>query len=219
MSVSAHLAVPLVVAGLHVGLGVGALLSGGDRQTQRLFAALAGVLAAWCAAVFQIRHAADATGGLLGQRVLNVTFGLAPAVYYHLVRVLTGTHDPRRTAVRVVYALAGGFTVVALFALPLLVQAVVPTSRGWAPVTGPLGLALFVYYLGVMAATLTPVWRARRTPLLAASLVMLAAPVSNFIGFILLRARVIAVDLPPLLLPASLIFVALVWFATRGGRP
>ena len=214
----AHLAVPLVVAGLHVGLGVGALLSGRDRRTQRLFAALAGVLAAWSASVFQIRHAADETGGLLGQRVINITFGLIPAVHYHLVRVATGTDATHQTAVRVVYTLAGGFTLVALFGLPLLVQKVVPTSHGWAPVTGPLALALFVYYLGVMAATLTPAWRERRTALLAASLVMLVAPVSNFVGFILLRTGVITRDLPPLLLPAGLVFSALVWFATRESR-
>ena len=210
---SAHLALPLVVSGLHLVLALAALLSGGDRRTQRLFAALAGVLAAWSGSVFQIRHAPDEAGGLLGQRVLNITFVLTPAVYYHLVRVVV--RDDRRTAVRVVYALAAGFTLIALGALPLLVQGVVRTPRGWAPVTGPLGLPLLVFYLAVMAATLGPLSAARRRPLLAASLVMLVAPVANFFGFILLRAGVIRLELPPLLLPASIVFVALVWFATR----
>ena len=150
---------------------------------------------------------------MLGQRVLNITFVLTPAVYYHLVRVVV--RDDRRTAVRVVYALAAGFTLIALGALPLLVQGVVRTPRGWAPVTGPLGLPLLVFYLAVMAATLGPLRAARRRPLLAASLVMLVAPVANFFGFILLRAGVIRLELPPLLLPASVVFVALVWFATR----
>jgi len=211
--VSAHLALPLVVSGLHLVLALAALLSGGDRRTPRLFAALAGVLAAWSGSVFQIRHAPDEAGGLLGQRVLNITFVLTPAVYYHLVRVVV--RDDRRTAVRVVYALAAGFTLIALGALPLLVQGVVRTPRGWAPVTGPLGLPLLVFYLAVMAATLGPLSAARRRPLLAASLVMLVAPVANFFGFILLRAGVIRLELPPLLLPASVVFAALVWFATR----
>lgn len=210
---SAHLALPLVVSGLQLVLALAALLSGGDRRTQRLFAALAGVLAAWSGSVFQIRHAPDEAGGLLGQRVLNITFVLTPAVYYHLVRVVV--RDDRRTAVRVVYALAAGFTLIALGALPLLVQGVVRTPRGWAPVTGPLGLPLLVFYLAVMAATLGPLSAARRRPLLAASLVMLVAPVANFFGFILLRAGVIRLELPPLLLPAGVVAVALVWFATR----
>ena len=212
---SAHLALPLVVSGLHLVLGLGALLSGTDRRTPWLFAALAGVLAAWSASVFQIRHAPDPAGGLLGQRMLNITFALTPAVYYHLVRVMTRTHDAHRTAVRVVYALAAAFTLSALAALPLLVQDVVRTPRGWAPVTGPLGLPLLVFYLAVMAATLGPLSAARRPPLLAASLVMLLAPVANFFGFILVRAGVIRLELPPLLLPASVVFMALVWFATR----
>ncbi len=184
----------------------------------RLFAALAGVLAVWTFSVFQIRHAADAAGGLLGQRMLNLTFGLTPALYYHLVRVVTGTAQARRTAVRLVYAGAGGFTLVALGALPLLVLDVVPTARGWAPVTGPLGLALFVFYLGVMAATLGPLRAARARCLLAATALMLAAPLANFVGFILLRAGLVRLDLPPLLLPASVVFIALVWFATRTGE-
>ena len=212
---ASHLAVPLVVSGVHVVLAAGALLSGARRPVNRLFAALAGVLAVWTFSVFQIRHAADAAGGLAGQRMLNVTFGLTPAVYYHLVRVVTGTVETRRTAVRLVYAGAGAFTLVALAALPLLVSDVVPTARGWAPVTGPLGLALFVFYLGVMASTLGPLRAARSRWLLVASAVMLAAPLANFAGFILLRTGLIRLDLPPLLLPASVVFIALVWFATR----
>ena len=211
----AHLALPLVVSGVHLVLALAALASGGDRRTQRLVAALAGILAAWSGSVFQIRHAPDEAGGLLGQRMLNITFALTPAVYYHFVRVVTRTHDAHRTGVRVVYALAAGFTLIALAALPLLVQDVVRTPRGWAPVTGPLGLPLLVFYLAAMAATLGPVHAAGRRPLLAASLVMLVAPVTNFVGFILLRLRVIALELPPLLLPASVVFIALVWFATR----
>ncbi|HEU5195668.1 MAG TPA: hypothetical protein VFW70_13070 [Methylomirabilota bacterium] len=216
---SSRLAVPLVVSGVHVALAVAALLRGAGRPLNRLFAALAAVLAVWTFSVFQIRHAPDAAGGLLGQRLLNLTFGLTPAVYYHLVRVVTGTAEAGRRAVRLVYAGAALFTLIALAALPLLVREVVPTPRGWAPVTGPLGLALFVFYLGVMAATLGPLRARRWRALLLASAVMLAAPLANFLGFILLRAGLITVDLPPLLLPASVVFVALVWFATRTREP
>ncbi len=212
---SAHLAVPLVVGGLHVVLGLGALLSGAGRRTQQVLAALAAVLAVWTLSVFQIRHAADETGGLLGQRMLNITFGLTPAVYYHLVRVVTGTAEARRTAVRLIYAGAGAFVLIALVALPLLVRGVVPTPRGWAPVTGPLGLALFVFYLAVMLATLGPLRAAGRRWLIVASLIMLLAPLANFVGFILMRAGLFKMELPPLLLPASVVFIALVWFATR----
>ena len=56
-------------------------------------AAWIGVLALAALGVYQIRHAPDAAGGLLGQRVLNITFGVTPAVYYHLVRRLTRTAD------------------------------------------------------------------------------------------------------------------------------
>jgi hypothetical protein len=213
--VSTRLTLPLVVSGLHAALALGALLNGARRRVQQLFAVLAGVLAVWTFCVFQIRHATDAAGGLLGQRLLNITFGLTPAVYYHLVREVTGTARERGTSVRVVYAGAALFTLIALLALPLLVRDVVHTSRGWAPVTGPLGLALFVFYLGVMAATLGPLRAARRPALLAGSLVMLLAPVANFVGFMLFRAGAIPVDLPPLLLPASVVFIALAWFATR----
>jgi hypothetical protein len=213
--VSTHLALPLVVAAVHVALGVGALAGGGDRRTRQVFAALAGVLALWSLSVFQVRHAADAAGGLLGQRLLDITFALVPAVYYHLVGVVTRTTDAHRTALRVVYGLAGVFVLVALAALPLLVRDVVRTPRGWAPVTGPLTLLLFPFYLGVMAATLGPLRTARRTVLVTASVVMLAAPLTNFVAFMLTRAGLLGLDLPPLLLPGSVVFIALVWFATR----
>jgi len=213
--VSLHVAVPLVVSGVHLALALGALLSGAGRRTQQVFAALAGTLALWSVSIFQIRHAADAAGGLLGQRLLNITFPLIPAVYYHLVRVVTGTAEARRTAVRVVYAGAAVFVLLALAALPLLVRDVVRTPRGWAPVTGPLGILLFAFYLGVMAATLGPARAARRRALLVASVVMLVAPLTNFVGFILLRVGVIPVELPSLLVPASVVLVALAWFATR----
>ncbi|HTO13415.1 MAG TPA: hypothetical protein VMQ51_17725 [Candidatus Binatia bacterium] len=211
----AHLAVPLAVAALHAALAAGALAGRGDRRARGLFGALAGVLAAWSASVFQIRHASDEVGGLLGQRVLNLTFGLTPALYYHLVRVLTGTSAARRTALRVVYVLAAGFALIALVALPLLVRGVVRSPRGWAPVTGPLGLPLFVFYLAVMVATLGPARAARRRALVAASLVMLLAPLTNFVVFILVALGVLRLELPPLLLPAGVVFIALVWFATH----
>ena len=212
---SLHLALPLVVSGVHVALALGALLSGAGRRTQQVFAALAGVLAVWSVSIFQIRHASDAAGGLLGQRLLNISFSLIPALYYHFVRVVTGTAQARRTAVRLVYVGAAVFVLLALAALPLLVSDVVPTPRGWAPVTGPLGVLLFAFYLGVMAATLGPARAARRRALLVASIVMLAAPLTNFVGFILLRVGVLRIELPPLLMPASVVLVALAWFATR----
>src|SRR5207248_6523619 len=80
---------------------------------------------------------------------------------------------------------------------------------------GPLSIALFAYYLAVMAATLGPLRAARRRSLPAATLVMLVAPLTNFAAFILLRVRLVTLELPPLLLPASVVFVALLWFATR----
>ena len=212
---SLHLAVPLLVSGVHVALALGALLSGGGRRTQQVFAALAGVLALWSVSIFQIRHAPDAAGGLLGQRLLNVTFSLIPAVYYHFVRAVTGTAEAGRTAVRAAYAGAAVFVLLALVALPLLVQDVVRTPRGWAPVTGPAGVLLFAFYLGVMAATLGPARAARRRALLAASIVMLLAPLTNFVGFLLLRVGLLKGELPPLLMPASVVLVALAWFATR----
>ena len=210
---SSHLAVPLVVSGVHAVIAVAALLS--RRPVAPLVAALAGVLGVWTFSVFQIRHAVDPAGGLLGQRMLNLTFGLTPAVYYHLVRAVTGTAETYRTAVRLVYAGAALFALTAVAALPLLVTDVVRTPRGWAPVTGPLGLPLFVFYLGVMAATLGPLRARGARALLLATAVMFLAPVANFVGFILLRAGLIGIDLPPLLLPAGVVFVALVWFATR----
>ena len=212
---STHLALPLLVAAVHLALGVGALVSGRDRRTQQLFAALAGVLALAALGVYQIRHAPDAAGGLLGQRVLNITFGVTPAVYYHLVRRLTRTADAGRTAIRMAYAGAAVFTLIALVGLPLLVRDVVRTPREWAPVTGPLGVLLFAFYLAAMAATLRPLRGARRNALVAASLVMLLAPLLNFVVVFLVQARVIVLELPPLRLPASVVFIALAWFATR----
>ena len=211
----ADLALPLFVGGVHVVLGIAALASGAGRRTQQLVAALAGVLALAALAVFQIRRAPDAAGGLLGQRVLNLTFALTPAVYYHLVRVVTRTAETGRTAIVLAYAGAALFTLVALFALPLLVREVVRTPREWAPLTGPLGLVLFVFYLAVMAATLRPLRGARRRTLVAASLVMLLAPLVNFVLVLLAGAGGITIVLPSLRLPASVVFIALVWFATR----
>jgi hypothetical protein len=213
--VSSDLALPLFVGGLHLVLGLGGLASGAGRRTQQLFAALAGVLAVAALGVFQIRHAPDAAGGLLGQRVLNITFALTPAVYYHLVRVVTRTAERGRTAIVLAYAGAALFTLVALLVLPLLVRDVVRTPREWAPVTGPLGLVLFVFYLAVLAATLRPLRGARRPTLVAASLVMLLAPLVNFVLILLAGAGVISFVLPSFRLPASVVFIALAWFATR----
>jgi len=213
--VSTHLALPLAVAAVHLALGVAALVSGGDRRTRYLFAALALVLDLAALGVYEIRRAPDAAGGLLGQRVLNITFALTPALYYHLVRRLTRTGEAGRAAVRMAYAGAAVFTLIALFALPLLVRDVVRTPREWAPVTGPLGLLLFAFYLAVMAATLRPLRGARRKALVAASLVMLLAPLANFVVVFLVQARVIVLELPSLRMPASVVFIALVWFATH----
>jgi hypothetical protein len=213
--VSTHLALPLLVAAVHVALGVGAAASGRDRPTQWLFAALAGVLALAALGVYQIRHAPDAAGGLLGQRVLHLTFALTPAVYYHLVCRLTRTVETRRTTVRMVYAGAAVFVLVSLLVPSLLVREVVRTPREWAPVTGPLGLLLFAYYLAVMVATLRPLRGAQRKALVAASLVMLLAPLVNFVAVFLVQARVIGLAVPSLRMPASVVFIALVWFATR----
>ena len=210
-----HLALPLFVAALHAVLALGALASGARRRTQQLVAALAGVLALAALGVYQIRHAPDADGGLLGQRVLNITFALTPAIYYHLVRVVTRTADTGRKAIVMAYAGAALFTAVGLFALPLLVRDVVRTPREWAPLTGPAGLLLFAFYLAVMAATLRPLRRSGRTALIAASLVALLAPLANFVLVLLVGAGVIALQVPSLRMPASVVFIALVWFATR----
>jgi hypothetical protein len=213
--VSTHLALPLFVAAVHAALGVGALASGRDRPTGWLFAALAGVLALAALGVYQIRHAPDAAGGLLGQRVLHLTFALTPAVYYHLICRLTRTVEARRTTVRMVYAGAAVFVLVSLLIPSLLVREVARTPREWAPVTGPLGLLLFAYYLAVMVTTLRPLRGAGRTALVAASLVMLLAPLVNFVAVFLVQARVIGPAVPSLRMPASVVFIALVWFATR----
>jgi hypothetical protein len=91
----------------------------------------------------------------------------------------------------------------------------VRTTREWAPVTGPLGLVLFAFYLAVLVATLRPLVRARRRALLAASLIMLLAPLANFAAVILVQARVLPMQIPPLRMPSSVVVIALVWFATR----
>jgi hypothetical protein len=210
-----RLALPLFVAALHAVLAVGALASGARRRSQQLVAALAGVMSLAALGVFQIRHAVDADGGLLGQRVLNLTFALTPAVYYHLVRVMTATAERGRAVIVMAYGGAALFTAVALFEPVLLVRDVVRTTREWAPVTGPLGLVLFAFYLAVLVATLRPLVRARRRALLAASLIMLLAPLANFAAVILVQARVLPMQIPPLRMPSSVVVIALVWFATR----
>jgi hypothetical protein len=66
-----------------------------------------------------------------------------------------------------------------------------------------------------MVATLRPLRGAQRTALVAASLVMLLAPLVNFVAVFLVQARVIGLAVPSLRMPASVVFIALVWFATR----
>ena len=210
-----RLLLPLFVAALHLVLALGALVRGVERRTEQLVAALAGVLSVSALAVFQIRHAADPAGGLLGQRLLDITFALTPAIYYHLVRVVTGTAPAGRTTIGLAYAGAAILTLTALAALELLVRGVVHTGREWAPITGPLGLLLFAFYLAVMAATLRPLRGAHRPALVAASLVMLLAPLVNFVVVMLAGAGVIRAQLPSLRMPSSVVFIALVWFATR----
>jgi len=209
------LALPLFVAALHAVLAIGALASGAGRRRHQLVAALAGVMSLAALGVFQIRHATDPDGGLLGHRVLNLTFALTPAVYYHLVRVVTGTAEAVRAAIVMAYGGATLFTAVALFEPGLLVRDVVRTTSEWAPVTGPLGLVLFVFYLAVLVATLRPLLRARHRALLASSLIMLLAPLANFAAVFLVQARALPVQMPPLRLPSSVVVIALVWFATR----
>ena len=127
----------------------------------------------------------------------------------------TGAAAARRSAVWIVYGVAAGFVLVALTGLPLLVRGVVRTPRGWAPVTGALALPLFGFYLATLAATLRPLRAARLTPMVVASSLLLLAPLANFVGALLQRLQLTTLELPPLLLPAGVVAVALVWFATR----
>ena len=57
--------------------------------------------------------------------------------------------------------------------------------------------------------------RSGRKALIGASLVMLLAPLANFVLVLLVGAGVMSFHLPSLRMPASVIFIALVWFATR----
>ena len=212
---AAHELAPLVVCGLHVLVAAGALLRGPGRRTHQMVAAVALALAAWSFGVFAIRRAPDSAAGLAGQRLLHVAFSALPAFYHHLVRMVTGGAAARRRAVWIVYGVAAGFVLVALTTLPLLVRGVVRTPRGWAPVTGALALPLFGFYLATLAATLRPLRAARLTPMVVASSLLLLAPLANFVGALLQRPQLTTLELPPLLLPAGVVAVALVWFATR----
>jgi hypothetical protein len=213
--VTAHELAPLLVCGVHVLVAVIALVRGASRRTHQLVAAVALALAVWSFGVFAIRRAPDVAAGLAGQRLLHAAFSVLPAVYHHLVRVVTGDAAARRRAVWIVYGVAAGFVLVALIPLPLLVRGVVRTPRGWAPLTGVLALPLFVFYLATLAATLRPLRAVRLTPMVVASSLLLLAPLANFIGALLQRLQLTTLELPPLLLPAGLVAIALVWFATR----
>jgi len=206
---------PLFVCGVHVFVAVAALVRGPGRRTHQLVAALALSAAVWSFGVFAIRRGADAAAGLAGQRLLHVAFSVLPAVNHDLVRVVTGAAAARRRAVWIVYGIAAAFVLVALIAPPLLVRGVVRTPHGWAPMPGSLALPLFVFYLAAVAATLRPLRAARLTPMVVASCLLLLAPVANFVGALLQRLQLSTVELPPLLLPAGVVAIALVWFATR----
>jgi signal transduction histidine kinase len=155
----AHQLVPLFALGLNVLLIVSALASDRRSALNRSFAYFAGAQAAWNLGAFGLRWSSEPQQALMWEVILHAGVIPIPILFYRYVVVFLGL-PVRRRSLLIGYSLCAFF--LAVSPTPLFMRGVQQTYWGWAPESGPLYAAFFVYFQTYMVLGLVRLIRARR---------------------------------------------------------
>ena len=154
-----HQLVPLFAFGLNAILIVSALVSDHRSALNRSFAYFACAQAVWNLGSFGLRGSGDPAQAFLWEVILHVGVIPIPILFYRYVVIFLDL-PTRRRSLFVGYALCAFF--LAVSPTPLFMRGVQQTYWGWAPLSGPLYAAFFVYFQTFMVLGLVRLVRARR---------------------------------------------------------
>ncbi len=155
----AHQLVPLFALGLNVLLIVSALLSDRRSPLNRSFAYFAGAQAVWNLGSFGLRGSVEPSQAFTWEVILHVGVIPIPILFYRYVVVFLSL-PTRRRSLFIGYTLCVFF--LAASPTPLFMRGVQQTYWGWAPLSGPLYAAFFLYFQTYMLLGLVRLIRARR---------------------------------------------------------
>ncbi|MGH7333968.1 MAG: ATP-binding protein [Candidatus Rokuibacteriota bacterium] len=200
----AHQLVPLFALGLNVLLIVSALASDRRRALNRSFAYFAGAQAVWNLGSFGLRGSGEPHQALMWEVILHVGVIPIPILFYRYVVVFLNL-PTRRRSLLIGYTLCAFFLVVS--PTPLFMRGVQQTYWGWAPLSGPLYAAFFLYFqtymvLGLVRlirarrAQTSSYWRSRILLVMAGVTVSLLGGAIDFLRFILGLERLYPVGIP-----------------------
>jgi signal transduction histidine kinase len=155
-----HQLVPLFALALNI-LLLGSALVGPRREPRNVvFGVVALALATWNLGVFGLRGTDSATAADFWELVVHLGVIPLPVLFHHYVLAFLDL-PRRRLSLRLGYGLAALFLLVS--PTPLFMRGVVQTYWGFAPKSGPLYLAFFVYFQAYMVIGLVRLVRAYRT--------------------------------------------------------
>ena len=154
-----HQLVPLFALGLNAILIVSALVSDHRSALNRSFAYFACAQAVWNFGSFGLRGSGDPAQAFLWEVILHVGVIPIPILFYRYVVIFLEL-PTRRRSLFIGYALCAFF--LAVSPTPLFMRGVQQTYWGWAPLSGPLYAAFFVYFQTYMVLGLVRLVRARR---------------------------------------------------------
>ena len=200
----AHQLVPLFALGLNLLLIVSALASDRRNALNRSFAYFAGAQAVWNLGAFGLRGSGEPSQAFMWEVILHAGVIPIPILFYRYVVIFLNLPTRRRS-------LLIGYTLCAFFLLvsptSLFMRGVQQTYWGWAPVSGPLYAAFFLYFQTYMVLGLVRLIRARRVQtssywrsrillVMAGVTVSLLGGAIDFLRFILGLERLYPVGIP-----------------------
>jgi PAS domain S-box-containing protein len=215
--VTLHELLPLIAFLLNGSLAGIALLRNPGSPLNRIFVGFVAGMTVWNLGVFALRRAPDPASAYLWEVVIHVGVIAIPALYFHFVLAFLEGVARHRRALTAAYALAILFTGINVSGSPLFMSGVRETYWGWAPETGPLYLAFFLYFnaflLGGLVLLVRAHWeldssfrRNRLRLVLIGTLLSLAGGFIDFLRFILARVLPGAEQLYPAGIPANMLF-------------
>lgn len=143
MTADLHRLLPLTALGLNLVLLATALTADRKRPSNRVFACVASAVAVWNFGVLGLRWTDDPSEALAWERFLHLGVIPSPVLFYHYVLLFLDVRS-RRHLLAIGYALCGVFLIA--IPTPQFMAGVRPTYWGFAPITGPLYGAFFVYF-------------------------------------------------------------------------
>jgi signal transduction histidine kinase len=212
-----HQLLPLIAFLLNVSLAGITLLRNSASRLNRVFVYFLIGLAVWNFGVFGLRRAPDPASAFLWEVLIHVGVTVVPAFYYHFVLIFLESTTGHRRSLGLAYGLALFFSGLNLIQSPLFMKGVIWTYWGWAPATGLLYNAFFLYLnayfiLGLVHLTratraIESSFRRNRARLIQiGTIVTLAGGFIDFIRFILAKFIPVLDRAYPVGIPANAIF-------------